>query len=197
MGQEVVTDTKDPNWGLAAGGSPSEPHIGPRPSDAPVTLGDLVDNPSDAMQRIGASLKRDITDPKLWLAAAASYFGPKAMNIVAPVVLKAAVGAGRMASAIQPGDIGIISPRIGRAVEMAQRVGSAAVTPDAPPAPTPLAPSVSAGQVVRAATSAGERFSAAEVAQGIKWHQEGVPTSDIVQRIISARAFNQKLGLPK
>ena len=99
----------DPNWGAVApnvlpfsrrGGmsnqamqsapdAPAEPDV--------VTLGELRDNPKAAIQRIGAIVGKDVTDPKLWLTMAASYFGPKVFSMAAPIVGKAAAGAMRMA----------------------------------------------------------------------------------------------------
>ncbi len=69
--------------------APAEPDV--------VTLGELRDNPKAAIQRIGAIVGKDVTDPKLWLTMAASYFGPKVFSMAAPIVGKAAAGAMRMA----------------------------------------------------------------------------------------------------
>jgi len=72
----------------------------PKPGEA-VTLGELMDNPAEAIGRIGMILKRDVSDPKLWLAAAVSYFGPKVISAAMPTVGTALMQAGRVR--INPG----------------------------------------------------------------------------------------------
>lgn len=84
--------------------NPNEPRIGVDPvrgflaqkDPESVTLGDLMENPGESMRKIGASLKRDATNPKVWLALAASYFGPKAYRMAAPVVARAVDAASRL-----------------------------------------------------------------------------------------------------
>lgn len=72
------------------------------PGDADdVTFEDLRADPIDALTRIGAIVKQDVSDPTLWLSLAASYFGPKVFNRAAPVVMKAANGAINAASRVR------------------------------------------------------------------------------------------------
>lgn len=111
----------------------------------PVTLGDLKEDPIGSMQRIGSLLKKDATDPKLWMGLAASYFGSKALPFVMPAIARSMSSVGRGVKAVggvlEPGDIGIVSPRLGRAADLAGRVRGA-MQPPASPVPTaqPVAP---------------------------------------------------------
>lgn len=73
----------------------SQPGLAWKGDSSAVTLQDVVDNPGEAFSRIGASLKRDLTDPKLWLMAAASYFAPKVFNVAAPTIARTAAAASR------------------------------------------------------------------------------------------------------
>lgn len=117
------------------------------PDDA-VTLGELVDNPREAMGRIGSILKRDVSDPKVWLTAAALYFGPKALPVVSQALRSGVKGAATgaikgMAAAgdvVSPDVIGMVSPRAGRAVEVAQRMRGAMATSPAESASGGTAP---------------------------------------------------------
>jgi len=93
-----------------------------------VTLGDLMHDPVDAMQKIGAAVKRDVTDPKLWASIALGYFGPKAADVVVPAVANAAratMRGGMAAAQSAPELVGIASPRIGNALKVARNVGQA------------------------------------------------------------------------
>lgn len=63
---------------------------------APVTVGDLKANPQEAISRIGAILKKDVSDPKLWLGAAAAYFAPQVFEVVGPMIGRAASTAARI-----------------------------------------------------------------------------------------------------
>lgn len=58
--------------------------------DQAVTLEDLRTHPTESLMKIGVSLKRDASDPRLWLSLAASYFAPKVFNAAAPIVGRAA-----------------------------------------------------------------------------------------------------------
>lgn len=78
-------------------------HIGPLPSTARVTVGDLQDDPVGAMKRMGTILGKDATDPKLWLGLAAAYFGPKVFEAIAPGVGELAAQAGKGVSAVGRG----------------------------------------------------------------------------------------------
>lgn len=113
----------------------------------PVTLADLQDDPVQAMQRIGQQLKRDLSDPKLWATAVAMYFAPSIVSRAMPVAMRAAgavkSGAGKVAAGgirgaaavgdvVSPDVIGIVSPRMGRAVETAQRLRGAMPTASEP-----------------------------------------------------------------
>jgi hypothetical protein len=135
------------------------PAEGPRMSapaaDAPVTVGDLQDNPREAMKRIGQIVKRDVSDPKLWLGLAASYFGPKMLNVALPIVARAAAGAKAGLAAIPPSEVvGMISPRLGHAVRVGQAMRGAmpaepAVPPQAPASSMPSASELSPLELTR------------------------------------------------
>lgn len=58
-------------------------HIGPTPDDAPVTLGDLIDNPKTALQRMVTLTKQGLSDPKNYipLAIGALAGGARAMGL--------------------------------------------------------------------------------------------------------------------
>lgn len=162
----------DPHYGIAPKAStppPNTPKMGAaipgtafagsaeEPDTRGVTFEDLVSNPGESMMRIGASLQRDLSDPKTWLQAGLMYFGPKVFNKAAPVIARATASAtntptavpsapaqpgvlSRVASVIEPGDIGVVSPRLGRAVDLAQRVrGAVKGVPTAAPAEAPVA----------------------------------------------------------
>jgi hypothetical protein len=124
----------------AAGAAPADgPRMGPPTANTPVTLGDVIDNPTAAIQRIGASLKRDVSDPKLWLSLAAAYFGPKMVPGATRAIAGAMKGAKAVGGVLEPGDIGIVSPRIGKVVDLAGRVRGALQEP-APAEATPPPP---------------------------------------------------------
>jgi hypothetical protein len=114
-----------------------------------VTLGELRDNPKAAMQRIGAILGKDATDPKLWLTLAASYLAPKVFSAVAPTLGKAAAGARGLATTGMVKDlatVGLGEGRVGAGLRIAGRVADA-VRPAAVAAPEPA---VSSPQPVQA-----------------------------------------------
>lgn len=119
----------------------------------PVTLGDLKEDPVGSLQRIGSLLKKDATDPKLWIGLAVSYFGPKALGMIAPTVAKAAASVSRGAAAIEPGDVIGMIPRprsVDAAIKVAQKVGTAMRTPaeaapTAPPETVAASPAPAAG----------------------------------------------------
>lgn len=145
-GWQVVSATPPPASAPADG-----PRMGPPTGNEPVTLGDLKADPLGSIQRIGALLKKDATDPKLWAGLVVSYLGSKALPYAMPAIAKSLGSLGRGAKAIggvvEPGDIGIISPRIGKAVDLAARVRGAmapAAKVNAPPATSPVE-SVSGG----------------------------------------------------
>jgi hypothetical protein len=151
----------DPSAGLlstdpAAGRVPvvlgphPEARLGAPSAGAPVTLGDLIDNPVGSFQQIGRILGRDATDPKLWMTLALQYFGPKVLPYVGPAIGGALRAGGRGAirgtaavgDLVAPDVIGVVSPRLGRAVDVAQRLRTG-LTPVTPPPPTPLSEVVS------------------------------------------------------
>jgi hypothetical protein len=138
--------------------------MGPPTGNEPITLEDLKDDPMGSMQRIGAMIKRDVSDPKTWVAAAAMYFGPKVFKSLVPAVSQAAVKASvaarrgvAIAREVPVSDaVGIVSPRAGKAMEVAQRMRDAVtrassaapaeagpVAPSPPAAPPPEAPAPS------------------------------------------------------
>jgi len=93
--------SSDPQAGLAAPvGVHPEATIHAPTATEPVTLGDLMDSPVEAVTRIGALLKRDASDPKTWLTLVGAYFGPKVMNRMMPSLgnslLKGAEQVGRV-----------------------------------------------------------------------------------------------------
>jgi len=126
--------------------SAAEPGLGFGADPERVTLGDLRSDPVDAMTRIGASLKRDLSDPKFWIQAAAMYFALKVVEQALPVVAKAASGMAKGAvrgtvsgvaavgDAVSPDVIGMVSPRVGKAVDFAQRMRTA-MSPTSAPSP--------------------------------------------------------------
>src|SRR5581483_3325940 len=129
-----------------------------RDPDTHVTLADIAENPREAFAKIGTAIKKDLTDPKTWAMAAAQYFGPKALAAVLPAARAAAAVSSapveasapgvlsRVAAVVEPGDVGIVSPRLGKLFDLAQRVRGAVSSPatspveTAPAAPMPAAP---------------------------------------------------------
>jgi hypothetical protein len=154
-------------------GGPKTATIGAPSPTAPVTLGDLRDDPMGSLQRIGGLLKQDVTDPKTWLSLAAAYFGPKVAGPAAEFVgsVPSAVAAGArglgglavrgtaaVGDVVSPDVIGVVSPRIGRAVDVAQRVRNAAAAAapvTAPPVVAPAAPTAPVSAPPVAAPVAG------------------------------------------
>lgn len=125
-------------------------HIGPTPSDAPVTLGDLIDNPSGAIHRMVTITKNALTDPKVMIPAAiglglggiarAADRMPSMPKMPNPMnVVRGAAGklAGANPEAVADA-VGILSPRTGAAVRTAARVaGKLAPKPEPAPAQAP------------------------------------------------------------
>lgn len=127
-----------------------EPSMHAPAANEPVTVADLKADPLGSMTRIGSMLKKDLTDPKLWLSAAAMYFGPKVFNVAAPIIARAVQGApaaavrgvSSMADMVSPDAVGIVSPRLGKVFEVAQKLRAAQPAPTAPvtsPAEMPAA----------------------------------------------------------
>jgi hypothetical protein len=52
---------------------------------APVTAGDVVNDPTEALSRTGAIIRRDVTDPRLLAGLAASYVVPKMVDALPAV----------------------------------------------------------------------------------------------------------------
>jgi len=122
----------DGRSGVAMPGDPDE-----------VTLGQLIDHPIESIKKIGATVGKEVSDPKLWASIALGYFGPKAADIVVPAMANAAraVGSG-VASAREyvPDAIGVISPRAGKVIDIAQRFARARDAATVTQAPEPAAP---------------------------------------------------------
>lgn len=215
MGTEVSDQqflSTDPQAGLPntpASSSSSQTMTATHDTD-PVTLGDLMADPSGSMKRIGLSVKRDVSDPKLWLALAASYFGPKAFSAAAPIVARAAAATGRVAGELAtPGmgrdlaTVGLGDARVNAGIRIAGRLSDAvgAAKGAQPASPEPISAGVTpeVGKAMRDLSQAGTpiRFTAPETAQGLKWMRDGVSQSEIVKRIMDARALNQATGLAK
>ncbi len=149
MADQLVSN--DPNWG----GAPSEPtmaHISAEPEDRPVTLGDLRDDPGNAISRIGTILKKDVSDPRLWIGLAASYFAPKMLDTALPIVARAAANTkavvGELATPSMAKDLGITAlgdSRVNAGLRVVGRVRSAlqgaqsseTAPPSAPAVPSP------------------------------------------------------------
>lgn len=117
---------------------------------APVTLHDLKQDPREAMARIGRILKKDVTDPKLWMGLGAMYFGAKAFNVAAPMIARAVprVSPGGLAAAAKEltRDIPVVrqvqpAMRAYRAYQQAAGADVAGASPIAAvPSTAPIAP---------------------------------------------------------
>jgi hypothetical protein len=122
----------------AVGAHPEAVMRAPTTAD-PVTLGEVIDNPQEAIGRIGAILKRDVTDPKLWVSAAVAYFGPKVLT--SRPVLNAVHTASRVR--MSPG----VSMKAGASGLTLKPTFGFHLKPDATAAPAPAAPSVPSAPV--------------------------------------------------
>lgn len=150
MSEQLVST--DPNYGInaappsAVGAHPearmsaAQPGLAWAGDAGAVTLNDLKADPIGAMKQIAASVGRDVSDPKLWLSMAASYFGPKVFNMAAPVVARAAGAAAgaaaRGAGAVDLHDVVDMVPlgkNIKAGVTIASKVGTALRNQGAPP----------------------------------------------------------------
>lgn len=91
-----------------------------------VTLGDLIEDPKASIYKIGSLIGKDLSDPKLWMSAAAMYFGPKMMARVAP-----AVNAAARSELVSPGmvkdlaTVGLGDSRVNAGLRIGQRVKGA------------------------------------------------------------------------
>lgn len=174
-----------------------------------VTLNELKDHPIESMQKIGVALKRDATDPTVWLGLAAAYFGPKVFKLALPTVMRAVKSAGQSAgrvasAAVDAADadlVSIASPRAGAALKKAQQAKDAlkarsvaaeattpAAAPDAvPPASALPAPSSapSASPTLKELMQSGMRPT--EAARALKLLRQGVDPAEVQARILSAR----------
>jgi hypothetical protein len=143
-----------------------ESTIGPVPANAPVTLGDLIDNPKGAIQRMVRITKDALTDPKVMIPVAvslgigalakASDYSPSMPSLPSTAGARNAIGRGLQTASesINPDLVSVLSPRAGAAMKAAGRLGKAMQTkpppvevapapasiPDAVPPPTPTAP---------------------------------------------------------
>jgi hypothetical protein len=141
-----------------------------------VTVQDIEDDPRAAFAKMGALLKRDLSNPRTWVMAAAAYFGPKVVDSIIPIAREAAAGPAtaapaapsapsmlsRMGTALKtagPDLIGMISPRAGKALDVARSAaeGYRATAPEGAPAempaaaPAPASPSTAAPAPTRPA----------------------------------------------
>lgn len=166
MGEQLVST--DPNWG----NPPAPPHMSAAvpgtafpgdPNAMRVTYDDMIRDPKGSIQKIGQIVKRDVSDPRLWLGLAASYFGPKVFSAVAPTVARAASStmstAGELATPEMAKDLGITAlggSRVEAGLRIADRVRSAfgGGAKEAPAAPSPAAPAVDISDVSAAARAA-------------------------------------------
>jgi hypothetical protein len=193
----------------------------------PVTLDDLQDNPIVALQRIGAFLKRDATNPRNWLSLAVLYFGPKAFPSAATAISKGLSATARKVSAVgrvlEPGDVGLVSPRLGRAADLAGRVREAVrptasapaeagpvATGAAPPGAVPGAPAAPAGPgsalpppetvAPRPSPTVTEppvvkpKMTAAEVTEYTRLRRRKMTDAEAKEAILAARSLAARLG---
>lgn len=154
-GQLLSTDPSAGSVTSAIDAHPEAVMRAPTNADA-VTLGELLDNPTEAIGRIGSILQKDATNPKTWLTLATAYFGPKVVGKAMPVLGTALMQAGRGVKAttgamgrglaatgdvISPDVVGIYSPRVANAMRAAQAMrGAARGTEPTPVAPMPMQP---------------------------------------------------------
>jgi hypothetical protein len=155
MADQLVS--ADPQW-AGAPASSNMAHISAPPEDRPVTLGDLREDPGKALARIGTILKKDASDPRLWLGLAASYFAPKIFNAAGPIVARGATAAMKTAGgaidALDPDLVSIASPRAGAVLKKAQQVRDYMARPPAPAEPPVAAPATSPVAAAPASTAA-------------------------------------------
>lgn len=149
--------------GAMSGGPHPEATMTAVSPNAPVTLGDLKADPVASMLRIGVSLKRDVSDPKLWIGLAASYFAPKVLGAALPMVAKAAAGmkaaAGEVLTAPMAKDlatVGLGDSRVNAGLRIAGRMvdatRAAGGTPTAP-VEAPVAPVAAPPETMPAPTA--------------------------------------------
>lgn len=173
------------------GGQPTGPAM-PGDADA-IDLRDLVSHPAETIAKIGASIKRDVTDPKTWMAVAAAYFGPKVFPMagasIARAASRASAAASRGAAAIEPADIiGMIPRSVVKGAQIAQKVGAAMREPAPPEAvtPEPVAPTPSAEPL-----SGLERKMAIELKARGKTPEQITDTIDAARKIIKSTGLNK------
>jgi hypothetical protein len=145
----------------AVGAHPEAIMRAPTTAD-PVTVGELLDNPREALGRIGAILKKDVTDPKLWLSAAAAYFGPKVLTSRPVVTALQTASRVRMSPgvALKAGPTGVsVKPTFGFHLKPV-------TAPATPPAPT-AAPAASAAAKVAPSTALQQAKDAFVAAKAI------------------------------
>lgn len=166
-----------------------------------VTLEDVQRDPVDAMKRVGTLIGRDLADPKLWIAAAATYFGAKALSAIGPVLVKAAKAAPRVGRAVaqsaEVADIPLVGPTIDRAVKLSQRTRAVLATPNAAaptsaPAPASAPPETAIGSSapVRPAASpptAAAGLTADEAEAVRRLVAQGYPEDQVLQQLGKAR----------
>lgn len=185
------------------GGQPTGPAM-PGDADA-IDLRDLVSHPAETIAKIGASIKRDVTDPKTWMAVAAAYFGPKVFPMagasIARAASRASAAASRGAAAIEPADIiGMIPRSVVKGAQIAQKVGAAMREPTPPETAAAAPPSVAspAPETAPAAAPAKPTMTitnAADLAEFTKQIRAGKTTKQAMEIVAASRALNNALGL--
>lgn len=169
-----------------------------------VTLGDLVSHPAETIAKIGASIKRDVTDPKTWMAVAAAYFGPKVFPTagasIARAASRASAAASRGAAAIEPADIvGMIPRSVVKGAQIMQKVGAAMREPEPPETAAAAPSSVASPEIAPAAAPAKPAMAitnAADLAEFTKQIRAGKTTKQAMEIVAASRALNNTLGLP-
>jgi hypothetical protein len=206
----------------------TKPHpeatIGPTPADAPVTLGDLIDNPKGAIQRMVTITKNSLTDPKVLIPAAiglglgalgrAADVSPAMPKMPSMAGARNAVGRGleTASESINPDLVSVVSPRAGAAMKAAGRLGKAlqtktepapvapppasGATPPATPAPTAATPAPATASVNESAFPSLDelKLTPAEISTAVKWHEQGVSPENILHRILQSRQLTARTG---
>lgn len=170
------------------------PDIGGDNDPDNVTLGQLMENPTEAMQRIGANLKRDAKDPRTWMALAASYFGPKMAVKISPMLSRAAVSArAGMGAVATPGmvkdlaTVGLGDGRVSAGLRIGSRVADAVRAVRGPASSAPPAEPVASTPVV-------QEPPAAQSARGTGPAQtaESAPSARPKNSLPDQRALNEE-----
>jgi len=212
-----------------SGGDPANrehPHMGPvtAQDNAPVTLGDLIENPTLAVRRMVHLTKAAVTDPKVMIPAAiglgigalgrAADVSPSMPKMPSMAGARNAVGRGleTASESVNPDLVSVLSPRAGAAMKAAGRLGKAlqtktepapaeappasGATPPATPAPTAATPApATASANASAFPSLDElKLTPAEISTAVKWHEQGVSPEHILHRILQSRQLTARTG---